>query len=198
MRKISFKVMLLVITMTMLSLPVQASTIYEIFDFTLTQGTIAPISGGFTYNPVDGFSDFSVQWYGSSIDMTAAANKPTLYSTGIGYSTGTHIDSIALMTHSLPEPRLFYHWDAYVLESINKTVFEFGSRAALPGGGETFVYMTVNNLPAIGPDTGGVQVGTFNVRPVPIPGAVWLLGSGLSGVIAMRRRKKKQLLFLAD
>ncbi len=29
-----------------------------------------------------------------------------------------------------------------------------------------------------------------SVAPVPIPGAVWLLGSGLAGMVAMRRKKK--------
>ena len=35
----------------------------------------------------------------------------------------------------------------------------------------------------------GWEVGANN--PVSIPGAVWLLGSGLFGLVAIRRRKKK-------
>jgi hypothetical protein len=31
---------------------------------------------------------------------------------------------------------------------------------------------------------------TANVAPVPVPGAVWLLGSGLAGLAVMQRRKQ--------
>ncbi len=33
--------------------------------------------------------------------------------------------------------------------------------------------------------------GTFNYSEVPIPGAVWLLGSGLIGLMGLRRRSRK-------
>ena len=36
----------------------------------------------------------------------------------------------------------------------------------------------------------GFTVGA-NVNPVPIPGAVWLLGSGLIGLIGLRRKFRK-------
>jgi hypothetical protein len=38
---------------------------------------------------------------------------------------------------------------------------------------------------------------TANVAPVPVPGAVWLLGSGLAGLVGMQRRKQRALLTLA-
>ena len=31
----------------------------------------------------------------------------------------------------------------------------------------------------------------FNVSPVPIPGAAWLLGSGLIGLVGIRKKFKK-------
>ena len=34
------------------------------------------------------------------------------------------------------------------------------------------------------------ETGQANGNPVPIPGALWLLGSGLFGLVAIRRRKK--------
>ncbi len=39
--------------------------------------------------------------------------------------------------------------------------------------------------------TGGYYLGMVSGNPVPIPGAVWLLGSGLLGLVAIRRRMKK-------
>ncbi len=40
-----------------------------------------------------------------------------------------------------------------------------------------------------GESWGDIEV-TYTYAPVPIPGAVWLLGSGLIGLAAVRRRKK--------
>ncbi|MBN2808381.1 MAG: VPLPA-CTERM sorting domain-containing protein [Deltaproteobacteria bacterium] len=36
----------------------------------------------------------------------------------------------------------------------------------------------------------GVANDDDNIGAVPIPGAIWLLGSGLLGMVGMRRRKK--------
>jgi hypothetical protein len=33
--------------------------------------------------------------------------------------------------------------------------------------------------------------GTINFNPVPVPAAVWLLGSGLAGLAGLRRRAQK-------
>jgi hypothetical protein len=44
--------------------------------------------------------------------------------------------------------------------------------------------VTGSNLPI------NVAYGTAQVNVVPIPGALWLLGSGLVGLVVMKRRKK--------
>jgi len=36
-----------------------------------------------------------------------------------------------------------------------------------------------------------LQPGTFGENPIPIPGAVWLLGSGFIGIVGFRRKFKK-------
>lgn len=175
----------------LLSMPAYAaSTDYVIGGFTLTQGTIAPTAGRFTYDPNTGFSGFSVDWYGATINLTAAANSPTLFTTGLGYSIGTHIDSFALLTKTLPGPRFGYRWDAYVEDDFNVTVFEFGSEAPAPGG-ETFVFINVN-LPPIGPDTNGVQLGGYTVTAVPEPSAVALFLLGLMGISMHARRSRNR------
>jgi len=35
--------------------------------------------------------------------------------------------------------------------------------------------------------TGGFHTGTFSVDPVPLPSALWLLGTGLIGLVGIRR-----------
>ena len=47
---------------------------------------------------------------------------------------------------------------------------------------------------------GGTVIASVNLRqvvyghghPVPIPGAIWLLGAGLAGLVGIRTRKKYQ------
>jgi hypothetical protein len=39
-------------------------------------------------------------------------------------------------------------------------------------------------------DAGAFLVRPANVTPTPIPGAIWLLGSGLAGLIGARKKKK--------
>ncbi|MBU1056638.1 MAG: VPLPA-CTERM sorting domain-containing protein [Proteobacteria bacterium] len=58
-------------------------------------------------------------------------------------------------------------------------------------------YISFSSWGDIDADTGiGWQVNfvdqfeSFTLRPVPIPGAVWLLGSGLTGLFALRRKKQ--------
>jgi hypothetical protein len=41
-------------------------------------------------------------------------------------------------------------------------------------------------------NTGGVESYIDNFRVVPIPGAVWLLGSGLVGLVVIRRKFGKK------
>jgi len=36
--------------------------------------------------------------------------------------------------------------------------------------------------------SGGSYSGTLNVAPVPIPGAIWMFGTAISGLLAARRR----------
>ena len=89
-----------------------------------------------------------------------------------------------------------------VLSSINGTDYTLVANATLqktcvtPNAAELFSLATnaryikfdIQSNHGGGTFTGLSEV-QFNGSPVPIPGAVWLLGSGLMGLIAVRRRK---------
>jgi hypothetical protein len=42
-----------------------------------------------------------------------------------------------------------------------------------------------------GPNQPGFYVGALEFSPVPIPGAVWLFASGIAGIGALARRRRK-------
>jgi hypothetical protein len=64
-----------------------------------------------------------------------------------------------------------------------------GTVAVLPGsllGAGTYVLEVRGNVVGAG---GGSYSGVLNLAPVPVPAAVWMFGSGLLGLVAVRRRK---------
>jgi len=160
--------------------------------FTVTQGSIAPTAGSFTYDAGVGFSAFTVIWNGVTFDLTAESNKPQLYTTAGGYFLGTAADSFALLSDTLPQPRTYTNWAAYNF-SLG-TLFGFGSWAGTPGVSESSVAFR-EVLPVIGVDpTGQIQVGAFTITAVPEPQsyAMLLAGLGLMGFVARRRSSKQQ------
>jgi hypothetical protein len=52
-------------------------------------------------------------------------------------------------------------------------------------------YELSSNVDPVGYPQNGVLLDSFSVKPVPEPATLALFGSGIAGVIAMRRRKKK-------
>ncbi|MCE5262202.1 MAG: VPLPA-CTERM sorting domain-containing protein [Deltaproteobacteria bacterium] len=75
--------------------------------------------------------------------------------------------------------------------SITFTITGTGITAA------SFDFLNTANAAHVGAHLAGIPgglsgaVGDVNLNPVPIPAAVWLLGSGLLGLVAIRRRFKK-------
>jgi hypothetical protein len=50
-----------------------------------------------------------------------------------------------------------------------------------------------DGIPGIPTAVGGPTAGfnySFNIQPIPLPSAVWLLGSGLLGLLGMARKRK--------
>jgi asparagine N-glycosylation enzyme membrane subunit Stt3 len=103
------------------------------------------------------------------------------------------------------------HWNVHprgvkdfqILSSINGIDYTFVADATLqkvsvtPNAAESFSLSTnaryikfdIQSNWGGGNYTGLSEV-QFNGSPVPIPGAIWLLGSGLLGLVAIRRRKE--------
>lgn len=63
----------------------------------------------------------------------------------------------------------------------------FGGSAILPGGA---YYLRITGDAGVDAGYGG----NLSTSPVPIPGAVWLFGSGIAGLFAMQRRRRKTAL----
>ncbi|MBL0714365.1 MAG: VPLPA-CTERM sorting domain-containing protein [Desulfosarcina sp.] len=72
--------------------------------------------------------------------------------------------------------------DTSVLDGLDDIWFDTSSENALV----TFATDPVNGVPVVGVGGSGLDVGA----PVPLPAAVWLLGSGLIGLVGLRRRNR--------
>lgn len=183
----AFYICLLVFPLVALSAP----QTYEIY-FTQTQGSIPAIDGQFTYDSSTGFSNFKVAWNGAMLDLTNAANFPSLFTTADGYKTGSHVDSFALLTDSLPQPRNYATWDAFVYDQ--RTFFGFTSGAGVNGVSESIVSINYNG-PAVGIET-PVQAGGFSSVyvgvAVPEPASGVMAAVGLGALVTLMRRNQRR------
>jgi hypothetical protein len=64
------------------------------------------------------------------------------------------------------------------------TTFDDANMALLSITGTVFTFESIAGQPSF-------YVGGLIFNPVPIPGAVWLFGSGIAGIAALTRRRKK-------
>jgi hypothetical protein len=158
---------------------------------------------------------------GSRYNQTSALGSPdsTFLSLGLGglavFDFGAEFDAAAVVFETTygtrstyPESANVYvadsSYDFFGLNSVNGgatiNVSDFNFVASISNAtasttinltGGPFRYLLVQDATAGGPSTDGFDVNAVGVSPVPEPGTLLLIGSGLAGLALYRRRMNK-------
>ena len=90
-------------------------------------------------------------------------------------------------THVYTGSSRWYYWGRYDLESGSDSHYLFRLTYINPTNSD---YGTLNGLSVADSDFNFLY-GAWATKVVPIPSAVWLLGSGLIGIVGVRRKFRK-------
>src|SRR4051794_32988245 len=90
----------LLLMFSLAALPISsiASTLYVIH-FEPVSGVL-PTAGSFIYDPIAGFSNFTVEWFGNTFDLTSAANAPQVGGSGCDGEASTPAFGFIMMLES--------------------------------------------------------------------------------------------------
>jgi hypothetical protein len=154
------------------------------YDITFTGGTghgpFMPESGSFSYDPSNGFSNFLVLWDGAIFDLTSSANAPSCQPEP---SCSTPAASFA----ALMNPSAIWTEATVYAGGPFSTTLSF-EEFSDPQNFAAFGATVVPSLPEAVPYTPAVGTFTVTLATAPEPATVGLLGLGLLGAVAFRRR----------
>jgi len=148
-----------------------------VIDWNNTNGPYVSESHAFGYN-WDGTA--TVQDALDAIDSTGALEViGSGFINYLNYNDGTD-------NHSMQSPTDYNGW-----LWLGSTM-DFGTTWTANGAGTTSTYLGDGSIQGINSDGTNWTSATLTIpeaAPVPVPAAVWLLGTGLIGLIGIRRRK---------
>jgi hypothetical protein len=179
---------------------VTESTVFSVDGSKLTQDTFsspgdnAPVYGmNNVINPLFPFTvDFTVRVLNSD------GASPTICFVAF---TGTEVFQVGLNTGSVYLNGTYYSFDTtefhdYRLEAIPGTGFSFfvddnPFQTGLPAPNPAHNSLLFGDGSAFPGADGIAEMTAYSFNQVPIPGAIWLLGSGLVGLVGLRKKLKK-------
>jgi hypothetical protein len=168
--------------------------------------------GGFLFTNIATVEDSglapSLATYGSMVTLD---QEPFGYYTGStalinnnyeGVTVLTRLDGNAFSLNSIDLAELYAYDDAtYAFDVTFNGLLANGSSVSQTvtldnlTGVQTYVFgPAFSNVVAVNWAQGGADFHQFdnvNAAPVPVPAAVWLLGSGFAGLVGLRRRARK-------
>jgi hypothetical protein len=166
------------------------------YSFNVTLGGGATESGTLTATVGTGQIGMHMlfDWNGNNnIDVFVVANPNSIFGSGIARSANTLGCTATSQGGSATQPNCLWDGPGYVA----------GNSANKPAGSTVWMLSSADGngdgIMGIPMPTGGPFQGfnanfsanmTSTAKPVPVPAAVWLFGSGLLGLVGIARRKK--------